>query len=226
MLDAAEETNIKVVITLFDFYGDYSALNWTLDQRHAETIVSHLKDHNALLAWDVKNEPNLDFESRGKELVLAWLDHMIDMVKSVDRDHPVTIGWSDAESASLLNDKVDFVSFHYYKDIEKLGETYSNLKTKITDKPTIVTEFGLSSYRGMWSPLGNSETTQANYHKTAQAQFNKFDIPYMSWTLYDFSEIPKEVVGRLPWRVNAQKHFGFIGVDGTKKESFNYISKD
>jgi len=78
----------------------------------------------------------------------------------------------------------------------------------------------------LWNPFGNSETIQADYHKTAQEQFKTLDIPYMSWTLYDFTEIPKEVVGRLPWRKNAQKHFGFIAVDETKKESFNYMSKD
>ena len=85
-LDAAEENNLKVVLTLFDFYGDYSVMNWTLNQRHAETIVSTFKDHKAIIAWDIKNEPNLDFESRGKDMVIAWLDNMIDLVKSVDKD--------------------------------------------------------------------------------------------------------------------------------------------
>lgn len=34
---------LKVIVTLFDFYGDYSVLDWTLNQRHAETIVAALK---------------------------------------------------------------------------------------------------------------------------------------------------------------------------------------
>jgi hypothetical protein len=48
----------------------------------------------------------------------------------------------------------------------------------------------------------------------------------MSWTLYDFEEIPKEVVGRLPWRQNAQKNFGFLDENGNKKPAFKYISKE
>lgn len=224
VLDVAESKGLKVLITLFDFYGDYSVLDWTLTQRHASTIINTLKSHNALLGWDIKNEPDLDFENRGKKLVTAWLDKMITLVKSQDPDHPVTIGWSNAESASILNEQLDFVSFHYYEKVEDLKEAYKLLKSEIKDKPVVITEFGMSSYSGFWSPFGNSEEDQAEYHEAMQSIFSENDLPFMSWTLYDFSEIPKEVVGRLPWRQNAQKHFGFINEEGVKKPSFKYIS--
>ncbi len=225
LMDAADHHKLKVLVTLFDFYGDYSVIDWTLTQRHAETIVTRLKDHPALLGWDVKNEPNLDFESRNKVNVTAWLTAMINHIKSIDNTHLVTIGWSDAESAPILNDKVDVVSFHYYKTIDGLEMTYNDLRTKINNKPIAITEFGMSSYRGLWQPFGNSEEDQADYHNAAQEVFDKNNIPAMSWTLYDFTEIPKEVVGRLPWRRDKQKHFGFIDKDGTKKASFEYLTK-
>ena len=224
-LDSAEENNLKVVLTLFDFYGDYSVLNWTLNQRHAETIVNSVKNHNALLAWDIKNEPNLDFDSRGKENVIAWLDKMIDLVKSVDDKHPVTIGWSNTQSASILKDKVDFISFHYYEGLEQLDSSVKTLKQEIPNKPLVLQEFGISSYSGFWKPFGSSEEDQANYHKKAQEIIANNDLQFMSWTLYDFVKIPKEVVGRLPWRKNTQKQFGFIDKNGTKKASFTFISK-
>ena len=224
VLDIAESKGLKVLITLFDFYGDYSVLDWTLTQRHASTIVNAIKNHNALLGWDIKNEPDLDFENRGEGLVTAWLDKMTSLVKSQDPDHPITIGWSNSESASILNEQLDFVSFHYYDKVEDLKDTYTLLKSEIKDKPIVITEFGLSSYSGFWSPFGNSEEDQAEYHQAMQSIFSANNIQFMSWTLYDFSEIPKEVVGRLPWRQNAQKHFGFIDEDGVKKPSFKYIS--
>lgn len=226
ILNMADDQNIKVMLTLFDFYGDYSVLDWTLNQRHAETLVSALKGHNALLAWDVKNEPDLDFKSRGKEKVFAWLDAMVDIVKFTDPDHPVTIGWSKAENANLLSNKLDIISFHYYEDINDLDKTYKNLKSTLPNKPLVITEFGVSSYKGLWNPLGSSESDQAAYHKKAQGIFQKNSIQSMSWTLYDFVEIPKEVVGRLPWRQNAQKHFGFIDKNGAKKEAFEFISQE
>ena len=224
-LDIAEINGLKVIITLFDFYGDYSILNWTLNHRHAKTIVSKFKKHNALLAWDIKNEPNLDFESRGKDNVTAWLDTMINLIKSVDKEHPVTIGWSDTNSASTLKEKVDFVSFHYYKSLDTIETEIKILQTKIPNKKLVLQEFGLSSYKGIWNPFGNSKKDQANYFKKAQEIITKYDLGYLSWTLYDFTEVPKEVVGRLPWRRNIQKRYGFIDENGVKKEAFKYISK-
>lgn len=224
-LDMAEASGLKVMVTLFDFYGDYSVMDWTLNMRHAETIVAALKNHNALVAWDIKNEPNLDFESRGQHNVTSWLENMINHVKSIDTKHPVTIGWSNIKSASILKDRLDFISFHYYEDVNNLEASINTLKETIPDKPLVLGEFGISSYSGLWKPFGSSEEDQANYYKKAQEVIVKTGVQYMSWTLYDFTDIPKEVVGRLPWRKNAQKHYGFIDKKGTKKESFKYISK-
>lgn len=224
ILDLAETNHIKVVVTLFDFYGDYSILNWTLNQRHAETIISKFKNHNAIIAWDIKNEPDLDFDSRNKVNVIAWLKSMIAFVKVTDKNHPVTIGWSNAKSASVLMDDVDYVSFHYYKNINDLEVTFKSLKQDIPNKPIIISEFGVSSYKGLWKPFGSSKGKQAKYHKKAQDIFSKNNIQFMSWTLYDFKKIPKEVVGGLPWRKKPQKQFGFIDDNGAKKASFEFIS--
>ncbi|MUU78723.1 glycoside hydrolase family 2 TIM barrel-domain containing protein [Winogradskyella endarachnes] len=223
-LDVAEANQLNVVLTLFDFFGDYSIMNWTLNQRHAEAIVNAVKDHKALLAWDIKNEPNLDFESRGQDNVIAWLDNMIDLVKATDSIHPVTIGWSNTQSATILKDKVDFISFHYYENLENLDAAVSALKTEIPNKPLVLQEFGLSSYSGFWKPFGSSEEDQANYHKKIQEQIAANNLQFMSWTLYDFTEVPTAVVGRRPWRRNTQKHFGFIDKNGAKKPAFKYIS--
>ncbi|MEO9570019.1 MAG: cellulase family glycosylhydrolase [Polaribacter sp.] len=226
VLDTALEIDIKVVITLFDFYGNYDVLDWTLNQRHTEKVVETFKDHEAILAWDVKNEPNLDFNSRGKENVTAWLDFMIILIKSIDKKHPVTIGWSNVESATILKDKVDVVSFHYYEDLNKFESEYLSLKEKIKDTPIILQEFGVSSYGGLWRPFVGSQEKQANYYKKIQKVLTKNKIPFMSWTLYDFDDVPKEVLGRLPWRTNPQKKFGFISNTGEKKLSYKYISKE
>ncbi|WP_159020095.1 cellulase family glycosylhydrolase [Algibacter sp. L3A6] len=225
-LDVAEAEKLKVIVTLFDFYGDYSVLDWTLNQRHAETIVAALKSHEALLAWDIKNEPNLDFESRGKDIVIAWLDNMINLVKSVDSEHAVTIGWNNIDSAPILKDKLDFISFHYYESLDVLEEKYKVLKTEIPTKPIVLGEYGMSSYNGFWKPFGDNDEDQAVFHKKAQDIFKKHDIAFISWTLYDFTEVPKEVVGRLPWRKRAQEHFGFINKNGETKPAFRYISNN
>ncbi|MDH3381433.1 MAG: cellulase family glycosylhydrolase [Flavobacteriaceae bacterium] len=224
VLDVAANLELKVVVTLFDFYGDYSILNWTLTHRHAAQIVSTFKNHNAILAWDIKNEPDLDFESRNKETVLAWLSQMIKEVKKFDPNHLVTIGWSSPEAAVHLANEVDFVSYHFYKNIDYFESDYRILKKVTFNKPIVLQEFGLSSYSGVWNLYSGSETNQAEYHQKMQAILKKESLAFMSWGLYDFNQIPTSVAGRLPWRSKKQKYFGFIDAQGIPKPAFSYIS--
>lgn len=226
ILDAAEMCDLKVIVTLFDFYGDYSVLDWTLNHRHAETIVDAFKDHNSILAWDLKNEPDLDFKSRGKENVLAWLRQLIVLIRSIDPNHAITIGWSNSQHAALLSEYLDLVSFHYYDDISDLEESYKQLQRDIPNKPLLLGEFGMSSYRGFWNPFGNSQKEQAQYHKDMQALIKRNNISNLSWTLYDFEYIPNSVSGWRPWRKNMQKRYGFIDKRNKPKPAFRFISRD
>ena len=69
--------------------------------------------------------------------------------------------------------------------------------------------------------MAQQDNDQANYHKKAQDIIANNDLQFMSWTLYDFVDVPKEVVGKLPWRKNAQKQFGFINKNGQKRKRLN-----
>ncbi len=225
VLKVAEKNEIKVVLTLFDFYGNYDIIDWTLTHRHAETIVTALKDYKAVLAWDIKNEPDLDFESRGKEKVLAWLTHMANAIKTWDTQKPVTIGWSNATAATLLANEVDFVSFHYYKKPSAFAASYTALKKAVPNKPIVLQEYGISSYSGVWNAFTGSHKKQALYYKEMQAVIQENKIPYLFWTMYNFEKIPTSVVGTLPWRKQPQKYYGFINSDGSKKASVEYLDE-
>jgi len=223
LLDLAEAKKLKVVVTLFDFYSDYTLESWTLTSRHAEKIVSTFKNHKAVLAWDIKNEPNLDFENRDKKNVLNWLQQMIAVVKENDANHLVTIGWSNSYEATNLEDKVDIVSYHFYNAIDDFETEYATLD-KATKKPLVIQEFGVPSYRGIWNWTGKNADGQAEYHKKMQELFKKNNLAFMSWTLYDFPAVPNQVAGKWPWQKNRQKKFGFIDEKGKEKPAFLYIS--
>lgn len=223
-MDLAGQYKLQVLVTLFDFYGNYDLPDWTLTHRHAEGIVRALRDHPALLGWDIKNEPDLDFESRGKERVLSWLSEMINQVKSWDPNHPVTIGWSNPKDAIELNKEVDFISFHYYEDPADFTYAIEALKKNLGEKEILLEEFGYSSYSGMANLWIGSEAKQKEYFMEMKSALIAEEIPSLFWTLHDFEEIPNEVVGRLPWRKARQKYFGFIRSDGSKKPAFEYLN--
>lgn len=223
VLALAKEKNLAVIITLFDFYGDYSPESWTLTFRHAEKIVSTFKDYDNIIAWDVKNEPDLDFKSRGEHNVKPWLEQMIATIKKFDPNHLVTIGYSNIKAGEILKDKVDFISYHYYEDLSLFGDKLIELQNA-TKKPLVMEEFGMSSNQGFWSWFGNSKNDQAKYHQQMQEVFKKRKLSFVSWTLYDFPKVPNNVAGRWPWIKSKQKQFGFIDVDGKQKPSFKYIS--
>jgi len=197
--------------------------NWTLSQRHAETVVSSCKGFDNIIAWDIKNEPDLDFESRGIQNVEPWLSEMIEVVKKSAPSHLVTIGYSNIKAGEILKDEVDFISYHYYEDISLFKDKLALLE-KATNKPLVMQEFGMSSNFGFWSWFGNTEKNQATYHKKMQAIFKEKQLAFVSWTLYDFPKVPNNVAGKWPWIKNKQKRFGFIDVEGRQKPSFLYIT--
>lgn len=222
-LDIAERHKLNVIVTLFDFYGNYDVQDWTLNHRHAEQIVNALKNHPALVAWDIKNEPDLDFESRGKLKVIAWLKEMIKNIRKWDSKTNITIGWSSTEAAENLVEEVDIVSFHYYKEPKDFLKSFAVLKNKAKGKDLVLQEYGYSSYSGFWNLFTGSIDDQATYYKEMQLYIEQENIPFVLWTLYDFETIPTSVVGRLPWRKNQQKYFGLFTVDGQPKDALQYI---
>ncbi|MGB5237664.1 MAG: cellulase family glycosylhydrolase, partial [Flavobacteriaceae bacterium] len=182
MMDLSASHKIRVILTLFDFSGNYDLADWTLSFRHGRTIVSALKDHPALLGWDLKNEPDLDFENRGKERVLDWLQQLSRIVRSIDRNHPVTIGWSNERAATLLHSEVDYISFHYYGNTAEFQKIYLDLKRSSEGKSVVLQEYGLSSYSGFWNLFSGSDKKQSDYHAEMQKHLEKQHVPFLFWT--------------------------------------------
>ena len=178
------------------------------------------------MAWDIKNEPDLDFETRGKTQVMAWLQQMLLEVKSWDSKHPVTIGWSSPEGATNLAEETDFVSFHYYREPSQFKEAFSTLKANVSDKPIVLQEYGYSSYDGIWNGYFGSEEDQAEYFDTMQALLEEERVPYVFWTLYDFESVPNSVVGRIPWRKAQQKHFGLLDTEKRQKKAHRSLVQE
>ncbi len=224
VLNTATANNLSLIVTLFDFNSNYSLLNFPATDRQLETLLTTFKNHPALLAWDLKNEADLDFFYQNREEVKEWLKFIIKKAKKYDSIHPITVGWAYPENADYLADEFDFVSFHYYKEATKLGEAIDSLRKKVNNKPLVLSEFGLSSYRSKVFPYNQTETQQAEYFRDIQEVLKqKGNIPSIYWTLYDFTSVSSDIAGWRPWQRNNQKYFGIIGADGSLKKIGNII---
>lgn len=218
-LNEAYRYDIRVVVTLYDFKSDYNVLTWPKADRHMEELMTTFNRHPAILAWDLKNEPDLDYDTAGEELVNIWLKHILDQARIYAPHHLITIGWAKAEHADELAAELDFVSFHYYAPTSQFLETLDNLQTKVgAEKPLMLGEFGLPTWNPRLFPGGHSEADQYNYYREILLQLqNSATAGYLAWTLYDFPHVPAQVAGRLPWKRYPQREMGIIRTDGTEK---------
>ena len=218
-LARASANEIKVVVTLFDFRVDYRLLSWSSGDRHLEALIPRYRNNSAILAWDLKNEPDRDYGA-GKDLVDAWLVHVGRVVRELDPNHLLTIGWSSPEAAVSLTDSVDLVSFHYYALAEDLADSFDLIRLAAPSKPILLGEFGLPTWNSPFFPNGHTEREQATYFADVLTAMRGTDSSgYLAWTLFDFSDVPASVAGRFPWQIGPQKHLGVLRVDGTPKAS-------
>ena len=107
--------------------------------------VMKYKDHPALLAWIIGNEPNLNFKN---PKVFDAINDIARMIHEVDGNHPATTALAgfDPVLAGLVRTRapnLDFVSIQMYGDIVNLPQY---LEKAEWDRPYMVTEWGATGH--------------------------------------------------------------------------------
>lgn len=230
-LDQAHAQGLRVVVTLFDHRTDHAIVNWAADEMHLAGLIPAFAWHPALLAWDVKNEPDRDAAFNGSVRNNAWLRHMIAQIRRHDANHLVTIGWSTPAAAATLADVVDFVSYHYYGAPVDYAGQLAPLVAATAGRPLVLGEYGASSWQ--WLRPGRlGEAEQAAYlsdlllTQRLLAQQQQWPLAgEVAWTLYDFTEVPLAEF-RLPWRKAMQANMGLLRSDGTEKPAAEIIASN
>lgn len=220
-LRQCNQGDITVTLTLFDFPESYQLAFYPATRKHLLQLLDRYKSHPAVSIWDIKNEPDLDFENYGQEVVVDWLEFIIKEAKINAPDINLTIGWSKVKYADLCAGELDLQSFHLYGDIAEHQKHLQKLREekKIT-KPLYLSEFGMTSYKSRILPFGSTEKQQTVFTRDAMRFMKQENIDHFSyWTLHDFKEAPKEIIGWKPWIRNAQENMGLITVDGKEKET-------
>ncbi|MEZ4729869.1 MAG: cellulase family glycosylhydrolase [Caldilineaceae bacterium] len=222
-LDQAHTRHLKVIVTIFDHHTDHHVSTWAADDRHLAGLIPHFADHPAILAWDIKNEPNRDYEFNTQALVDAWLRHIARTVRRYDPNHLITIGWSQPEAAAALTDIVDFVSFHYFEELADYSTRLEGLLAAADGKPVVLQEFVMSTWNSFW-PHGHTEAEQARYYADLLRQHRAYPTAgYMVWTLHDFDSVPLSEFGT-PWQRATQANMGLMRRDGSWKPAAAVIT--
>lgn len=215
-LDQAAAAGLYVIVTLFDHHTDHHPATWAADAHHLATLVPYFAEHPAILAWDIKNEPDRDYGYNGQPLVDAWLRFVAHHVRWHDPNHLITIGWSTPEAATGLSDVVDFVAYHYFDEPTSYLARIGVLQQAVGNKPLLLEEFAFSTWNSPWYP-GYNELEQANYYA---AMLNSHQLTaslgYLVWTLYDFDAVPLAEF-HYPWQRATQAHMGLFRRDGSAK---------
>ncbi|HEX5789149.1 MAG TPA: hypothetical protein VFY03_13280 [Woeseiaceae bacterium] len=173
-LDRAHALGLTVAMCLevgkerhgFD-YDDAGAVAAQLARLRAE--VTALKDHPALLAWIIGNEPNLEFRN---PKVFDAIDGISQMIHAVDGRHPTTTALAgfSAELAGLIETRapdLDFVSVQFYGGLVVLPGMLADIGW---DKPVMVTEWGTVGHWEMpltsWgAPIELDSSAKADFYR-------------------------------------------------------------
>lgn len=227
LMDRAESHDLGVVVTLFDGRTDHRTDRWDADRAHLTTVVETLRDHPALLMWDLKNEPDRDIGANDvpEQLMYAWLGHVGHSVRELDGRTPVTIGWSTAAAALAAPVQVDVLSFHHYGTPDELAELGPQLQAHADGRPMFLSEYGLPTWNSVW-PGGHTEAEQAAYYADVQTVADTLGIEHsMPWTLWDLAAAPADA-GLAPWRTGPQTHLGLLRPDGSAKPAAAVVVPD
>ncbi len=179
-------------------------------------IVSRYRDEPAILAWDVRNEGDIDYirGAASSRAVLNWLRETAAQIRQLDPNHLITAGWN--ENSQVTESMVDFVSFHHWSDGQRLRQRIAALRLS-TRKPIVLEEVGYSTY-------GGAEMPQSNKLREVLAAAEAEGLAgWFVWTAFDFSTDVTCLPPACPSKDNGEHHFGLWRADYTPKPAVEVL---
>jgi len=213
----ASERSLHLIVTLNDLpdlhfrplYAD-----WAHYDSQTAFIISRYQDEPTILAWDLRNEADLDYGARDgggqfeRESVLAWLAHTAEIVRANDANHLITAGWwGDAVETTAA---VDILSFHHWTDAVELESRIDALREQ-SSKPILIEEVGYPS----WGEDGEAFQAEALTKVISTADQSQV-AGWLIWIAFDFT--PTNGQPDSP-----EYHFGLWRTDLTPKPTLNAL---
>ena len=221
----ANDRDLKMIVTLNDlpdlvFRPLYT--DWAHYDAQTVYIVRRYRHEPAILAWDLRNEGDLDYGAESpadarfsQEEVIAWVAHVSQLVREHDPHHLLTAGWwGDPIPTSPY---VDLLSFHHWTDAEQLQSRIDDYKQR-SAKPLMLEEVGYHS----WVESANvprDELGQADVlgEVIGVAETHPDITGWVVWTAFDFVLEPGQPA-------NEEHFFGLWRTDLTPKPALEALS--
>lgn len=227
LFELARDRNLKLIVTLNDlpdlaFRPLYT--DWAHHDARTTYIVRRYRNDPVILAWDLRNEGDLDYGIRPEDEprftqgeVLAWLAHTSALVRRHDPHHLITAGWW--ANPFVTEPYVDILSFHHWFDASVLASRIGYYRELSSDKPLMLQEVGYPGYRTGGFGL-RSEAEQAEIlGEVVRLAEAKNLSGWLVWAAFDFVPEP----GRSP---NHEHFFGLWRTDLTPKPALEALPLD
>ncbi|MBK9125109.1 MAG: cellulase family glycosylhydrolase [Chloroflexi bacterium] len=224
LIRLAAEHGFRLILTLHDL-PDLDHYRLYDDHAHTRAQTAYLaqryRDERAILAWDLRNEGDIDYGSQAtfggrfpRDAVLDWLGGTAAIVRDHAPEHLVTAGWLyHAEDTAPY---VDFISFHHWWDAADLERRIRELRTR-TGLPILLQEVGYSTFE-------RSEAEQARLLGAALDTAERAGLlGWMVWAAFDFPPdvtcFPAPCLSAL----NAEHFFGLWSADYRPKAAVDAV---
>jgi endo-1,4-beta-mannosidase len=225
MIRAAAGYGFHLIVTLNDLPDRSLYDNPPRIQNQIRFIVERYRDEPTILAWDLRNEGDIDYGSHPniegrftKNQVLGWLGETAALVREPDPNHLITAGWLyHAEDTAPY---VDFISFHHWTGTGELKDRIAKIRA-VTDKPILLQETGYSLYHSGVTPEVQAQNIEAVIEVAEQNAL----LGWMIWTAFDFPLDASCYPSPCKSQDNAEHHFGIWYADYTEKPAVDVIRR-
>lgn len=224
LFQLARENDLKLIVTLNDlpdlvFRPLYT--DWARYDTQTTYIVRRYRNEPGILAWDLRNEGDLDYGARpgdtarfSQNQVIEWLAHTSQLVHDNDPYHLLTAGWWG--DPTITSPYVDMLSFHHWSDAEQIKTRIGDYQQR-SDKPLLLQEVGYHS----WAEAPHdrrSEIEQAEILKSVVSVAETQGIAgWIVWTAFDFTPEPGQPA-------SYEHFFGLWRSDLTPKPALEVVS--
>jgi hypothetical protein len=185
ILNEAQKNNIAVIVDIslpqyskkYKYYSNEDSTN--ILKQKVKILVHKIKDHPALLMWNLGNELYYPFVLRKNSFIYTFND-LIDIIHTEDPNHPVTTAFAGISRLSvpslyIHSPELDLISFNLFNNIKYLKTNLAQINLLFGARPYYISELGADgTWESQWTAWG-AEIEKTSTKKVEQIRA-RYDV--------------------------------------------------